>query len=68
MIHGKSWDNRILVENGADVGGLELVQPVISAHTRAGLPNLSGGQKVIYEIEQGRRAGKPSAGNLSKAD
>jgi CspA family cold shock protein len=39
----------------------------ISAVERAGLSTLVDGQKVNYEIEQDRRTGKSSAGNLSKA-
>ncbi|AZO33046.1 MAG: cold-shock protein [Mesorhizobium sp.] len=38
----------------------------ISAVERAGLSTLADGQKVSYEIEQDRRTGKSSAGNLSK--
>ncbi|TIX36823.1 MAG: cold-shock protein, partial [Mesorhizobium sp.] len=40
----------------------------ISAVERAGLSTLADGQKVNYEIEQDRRTGKSSAGNLSKAN
>ncbi len=40
----------------------------ISAVERAGLGSLADGQKINYEIEQDRRTGKSSAGNLSKAD
>src|ERR1700758_57914 len=36
----------------------------ISAVERAGLASLREGQKVSYEIEQDRRSGKQSAGNL----
>ncbi|RUU02140.1 cold-shock protein [Mesorhizobium sp. USDA-HM6] len=39
----------------------------ISAVERAGLKTLADGQKINYEIEQDRRTGKSSAGNLSKA-
>jgi CspA family cold shock protein len=39
----------------------------ISAVERAGLSTLVDGQKISYEIEQDRRTGKSSAGNLSKA-
>lgn len=39
----------------------------ISAVERAGLSTLADGQKINYEIEQDRRTGKSSAGNLSKA-
>lgn len=39
----------------------------ISAVERAGLSTLNDGQKINYEIEQDRRTGKSSAGNLSKA-
>ncbi len=38
-----------------------------SAVERAGLSTLPDGQKINYEIEQDRRTGKSSAGNLSKA-
>ncbi|RVD68379.1 cold-shock protein [Mesorhizobium sp. M4A.F.Ca.ET.029.04.2.1] len=37
-----------------------------SAVERSGLSTLADGQKVNYEIEQDRRTGKSSAGNLSK--
>ena len=36
----------------------------ISAVERAGLSGLADGQKVTYEIEQDRRTGKSSAGQL----
>jgi len=36
----------------------------ISAVERAGLRTLNEGQKVTYELEQDRRSGKMSAGNL----
>jgi CspA family cold shock protein len=36
----------------------------ISAVERSGLASLREGQKVSYEIEQDRRSGKLSAGNL----
>ncbi|MDD7910962.1 MULTISPECIES: cold-shock protein [Pseudovibrio] len=36
----------------------------ISAVERAGMRELSDGQKVSYEIVQDRRSGKSSAGNL----
>ena len=36
----------------------------ISAVERAGLRSLNEGQKVSYELEQDRRSGKMSAGNL----
>ena len=36
----------------------------ISAVERAGLRSLNEGQKVTYELEQDRRSGKMSAGNL----
>lgn len=39
----------------------------ISAVERAGLSTLVDSQKINYEIEQDRRTGKSSAGNLSKA-
>ena len=36
----------------------------ISAVERAGLSSLNEGQKVSYELEQDRRSGKMSAGQL----
>ncbi len=36
----------------------------ISAVERAGLRGLDEGQKITYELEQDRRSGKMSAGNL----
>ncbi len=36
----------------------------ISAVERAGLPGLKDGQKVEFEVEQDRRSGKSSAGQL----
>lgn len=39
----------------------------ISAVERAGLSTLVEGQKINFEIEQDRRTGKSSAGNLSRA-
>lgn len=36
----------------------------ISAVERAGLRDLNEGQKVTYELEQDRRSGKTSAGQL----
>ncbi|HLW93079.1 MAG TPA: cold-shock protein [Roseiarcus sp.] len=36
----------------------------VSAVERAGLTGLAEGQKVTYEIEQDRRTGKSSAGQL----
>ncbi|KQV56034.1 MULTISPECIES: cold-shock protein [unclassified Caulobacter] len=36
----------------------------ISAVERAGLGSLNEGQKVSYELEQDRRSGKTSAGQL----
>jgi CspA family cold shock protein len=39
----------------------------ISAVERAGLSNLVEGQKINFEMEQDRKTGKSSAGNLSKA-
>lgn len=36
----------------------------ISAVERAGLRGLDEGQKVTYDLEQDRRSGKMSAGNL----
>jgi CspA family cold shock protein len=48
-------------------GGGQDVFVHISAAERASLSTLVDGQKVNYEIEQDRRTGKSSAGNLSKA-
>lgn len=48
-------------------GGGQDVFVHVSAVERAGLSTLVDGQKVNYEIEQDRRTGKSSAGNLSKA-
>ena len=39
----------------------------ISAVERAGMRNLIEGQKLSYEIENDRRTGKQSAGNLQAA-
>ncbi|MCS0504877.1 cold-shock protein [Ancylobacter mangrovi] len=39
----------------------------ISAVERAGLPGLTDGQKISYEIEADRRSGKQSAANLKAA-
>ncbi|GBU19586.1 MULTISPECIES: cold-shock protein [Methylobacterium] len=36
----------------------------ISAVERAGLPGLTEGQKISYELETDRRSGKKSAGQL----
>ncbi|MEI9402005.1 cold-shock protein [Mesorhizobium argentiipisi] len=49
-----------------DAGGQDVFVH-ISAVERAGLSTLAEGQKINYEIEQDRRSGKSSAGNLSKA-
>ena len=49
-----------------DAGGPDVFVH-ISAVERAGLSGLSEGQKVNYEIEQDRRSGKSSAGQLSVA-
>ena len=38
----------------------------ISAVQRAGLQGLRDGQKISYEVEQDRRTGKESAGNLQQ--
>ncbi|RWG13193.1 MAG: cold-shock protein, partial [Mesorhizobium sp.] len=48
-----------------DAGGPDVFVH-ISAVERAGLSTLADGQKINYEIEQDRRTGKSSAGNLSK--
>ena len=39
----------------------------ISAVERAGMTSLVEGQKVNFEIQQDRRTGKSSAGNITKA-
>ena len=39
----------------------------ISAVERAGLRNLIEGQKISYDVENDRRSGKESAGNLKSA-
>ncbi|MEH0198627.1 cold-shock protein [Caulobacter sp. CCNWLY153] len=39
----------------------------ISAVERAGMTSLNEGQKVSYELEQDRRSGKVSAGQLQTA-
>ena len=39
----------------------------ISAVERAGLPGLNEGQRVSFEIEQDKRSGKSSAGQLQLA-
>lgn len=39
----------------------------ISALERAGIPGLSDGQKVQYELERDRKSGKMSATNLQLA-
>ncbi|KSB91257.1 cold-shock protein [Caulobacter zeae] len=39
----------------------------ISAVERAGMTSLNEGQKVSYELEQDRRSGKVSAGQLQSA-
>ncbi|RWK47820.1 MAG: cold-shock protein [Mesorhizobium sp.] len=46
-----------------DAGGADVFVH-ISAVERAGLRSLADGQKVSYEVEQDRRTGKSSAGNL----
>ncbi|RUW26069.1 cold-shock protein [Mesorhizobium sp. M1E.F.Ca.ET.041.01.1.1] len=48
-----------------DAGGPDVFVH-ISAVEHSGLSTLADGQKVNYEIEQDRRTGKSSAGNLSK--
>ncbi len=49
-----------------DSGGADVFVH-ISAVERAGMSNLVEGQKINFEIEQDRRTGKSSAGQLSKA-
>ncbi|MCJ2026692.1 cold-shock protein [Methylobacterium sp. J-067] len=39
----------------------------ISAVERAGMGSLNEGQKVSYDVENDRRSGKESAGNLKSA-
>ncbi|RWK45339.1 MAG: cold-shock protein [Mesorhizobium sp.] len=46
-----------------DSGGADVFVH-ISAVERAGLRSLADGQKVSYEVEEDRRTGKSSAGNL----
>ncbi|MDG4897769.1 cold-shock protein [Mesorhizobium sp. WSM4976] len=46
-----------------DAGGADVFVH-ISAVERAGLRSLADGQKVSYEIQQDRRTGKSSAGDL----
>jgi len=46
-----------------DAGGADVFVH-ISAVERAGLRSLNEGQKVSYELEQDRRSGKMSAGQL----
>lgn len=46
-----------------DEGGADVFVH-ISAVERAGLRSLNEGQKITYELEQDKRSGKMSAGNL----
>jgi CspA family cold shock protein len=46
-----------------DEGGADVFVH-ISAVERAGLRSLNEGQKINYELEQDKRSGKMSAGNL----
>jgi len=46
-----------------DAGGADVFVH-ISAVERAGLRGLDEGQKITYELEQDRRSGKMSAGQL----
>jgi cold shock protein len=48
-----------------DQGGGKDVFLHISAVERAGLRTLNEGQKVSYEVENDRRSGKESAGQLA---
>ena len=48
----------------APEGGSKDVFVHITALERAGLRGLNEGQQVGYELEQDRRSGKTSAGNL----
>ncbi len=50
-----------------DAGGADVFVH-ISAVERAGMGTLNDGQKISYEIEQDRRTGKSSAGQLSSAE
>ena len=49
-----------------DAGGPDVFVH-ISAVERAGMQGLNEGQKVSYEVEQDRRTGKSSAGQLQSA-
>lgn len=49
-----------------DAGGPDVFVH-ISAVERAGMTSLVEGQKVNFEIQQDRRTGKSSAGNITKA-
>jgi CspA family cold shock protein len=46
-----------------DTGGADVFVH-ISAVERAGMHSLQDGQKISYDMEQDRRSGKNSAGNL----
>ena len=49
-----------------DDGGKDVFVHV-SAVERAGMRNLIEGQKIEYDVENDRRSGKESAGNLKSA-
>jgi CspA family cold shock protein len=49
-----------------DAGGPDVFVH-ISAVERAGMQSLNEGQKVSFEVEQDRRTGKSSAGQLQSA-
>ncbi|SEE72753.1 cold-shock DNA-binding protein family [Rhizobiales bacterium GAS191] len=48
-------------------GGGQDVFVHISAVERAGMSDLNDGQKISFELEDDRRSGKKSAGNLKLA-
>ena len=50
-----------------DAGGADVFVH-ISAVERAGMNGLHEGQKVSFELEQDKRSGKTSAGQLQAAD
>jgi CspA family cold shock protein len=49
-----------------DAGGADVFVHA-SAVERAGMNSLNEGDKISYELEQDRRSGKMSAGQLAKA-
>jgi len=54
------------VSRSADNGGKDVFVH-ISAVERSGMRNLIEGQKISYDVENDRRSGKESAGNLKRA-